>query len=92
MDRSNMSLFLQRLLHRFSLHIIYVWLPKVEEAIDFVATHLAEFYVVLATITIGGLTRPPAQIGNDKYRMPSHELLQFEFVASWQTFRDTVRE
>jgi hypothetical protein len=59
---------------------------KIEAAIDNEATHLADGYVVPSTFTIGGQTTTPAQTNNVKYNKPSHKLMQFGFVASWQNF------
>jgi hypothetical protein len=53
---------------------------------------LADSYVVPSTFTIDGQTSTPTQTDNVKYNKPSHELLQFGFVASWQVFRDVFRE
>jgi hypothetical protein len=54
-----------------------------------VATQLAYSYVVPATFTIGGMTTGmPTKTRHVKFR----EFLQFGFVASWQPFRDAVRE
>jgi hypothetical protein len=59
-------------------------IAEIEEAIDIVATQLADFYVIPSIVTIGGPTLTRTHNGNVKYKKSSHELLQFGFVASWQ--------
>jgi hypothetical protein len=63
---------------------------KIEAAIDAVAIHLADSYVVFAYDAVSGQTLAPTRTDNAKYTKPSQEL--FGCDASSQAFRNAVRE
>ena len=65
---------------------------KIEVVVNTVATQVTDSYVVHAYVTVNGQTITLTHIGNVKYNKSSLELLQFGFFASWQAFRNAVRE